>query len=328
MSLLNTAAPSLIRTSIYHAGLVLRRIMKTVYRLTNILLISVCLLYHQIIVCCDRSWFHKNNYTFYFIRSLKYLHFTFNFVINIIFYPSLYSVILLFIIWLLFHSLQVKSSKSGLHTNTKPDKTDSVILTKSKSVTDIPSGSYPYKEKDRSSRIPIIKTRKHKIDQEHAPSIEFEYKIKRNSSKYNLEPIHNIDNLEIQYTKKNHQQQPSTSTSSHLSAEIGNKHKSRKDKKSSRSPSSSKSKIEEYKPKERSKEDQKPRDKSKEDKIHTNSKNNLNNSRSDISFKEKSKKSNRKDRDYSSFNLRYSSSVDNLDASTSTGNLTYPQVTF
>lgn len=111
-----------------------------------------------------------------------------------------------------------------------------------------------------------------------------------------------------------------------MSIEIGKKHKSRKDKK--RSPSSSKSKkVEDYnKTKEKSREDQKTRDKSREDKIHKHSKNNVHSSRADISFREKHKNSDKKHTDYSNFDFSFSSSLDNLTPSTSTGNLTYPQV--
>lgn len=202
-------------------------------------------------------------------------------------------------------------------------------LTKSKSVTDIPSSSYPHKEKERTSHIPILKSRKHKIDPEQTLGIEYEHKIKRNSSKHNLEPIHKIENLEIQPPTQTYRQEPSTSTSSRLLTDIGKKHKSRKDQKSSRSPSSSKSKkVEEDKQREKLKEDQlKTKDKPKEDKLHKNNKNNLNNSRSDINYKSKSK-GDRKHRDFISFGLRYSSSADNLEASTSAGNLTYPQVKY
>lgn len=216
-------------------------------------------------------------------------------------------------------SSQVKSSKSGHHQTNR--KSDSVSLTKSKSVTDIPSSSCLNKEKERTNNAPLLKTRKHKIESEQTLGIEFEHKIKKISSKHNLESTHKIDNIESQYTKNNHQE-PSSSNSTLTTIETGKKHKSRKDKKNSRSPSSSKSKKSED---DKLKEDQKPRDKSKEDKIHKNNKINLH-SKSDISFKEKQKKSDKKHLDYNSFEFRFSSSIDSLSPSTSAGNLTYPQV--
>lgn len=103
-----------------------------------------------------------------------------------------------------------------------------------------------------------------------------------------------------------------------MSIEIGNKHKSRKEKKRSQSK-----KVEDCdKTKEK---DQKARDKSREDKLHKNHKNNLH-CRTDTGFKEKHKYSDKKHTDFSSFGLQFSSSLDSLNPHTSSGNLTYPQV--
>lgn len=217
----------------------------------------------------------------------------------------------------------MKSSKSGhQHTSKKLDKIDSVALTKSKSVTDIPTSSHPLKEKERTSLIPILKTRKHKVDTEQTIGIEFENRSKRNSLKHHhLEEIHKIDNIESQHTRNNHQE-PSTSTNDSLLTEIGKKHKSKKDK-HSRFPNNFKTKKTEEDKKEKSKEEVKIKDRSK---LHKNYKNNFNNSQSEISFKEKDSKSKKGDKKHSSFSSRYTYSVDNLEASTSSGNQTYPQV--
>lgn len=224
-------------------------------------------------------------------------------------------------------SSQVKSSKSGYqYTNKKSDKIDSVTLSKSKSVLDIPSSSYSLKDKEGTSHIPILKTRKHKIDSDQALRIEFEHKIKRVSSKHSIEHIHKIDNPEIQHIK-NHYQEATTSSSSYLS--VGDKkHKSRKDKKSSLSPSSLNIQKEDNKPKDKTKEDYKTSDKPREDTIHKHNKNNLSNLKSDLNFKDKYNKSDKrfKEKDCSGFSFSYSSSLDSLSPSTSTGNLTYPQV--
>lgn len=183
---------------------------------------------------------------------------------------------------------------------------------KSRSQGELPSTS-TQKEK-KKSQIPLPRRasiRNLKVDSQQPVGLELEQKTKRNS-KHSINLNHKQNNIDINY--KNNNSEPSSSLSNN-SSEIGKKHKFKKHRKSSSSPSSSRIKLEET---------------TEEDKIHKSEKYTLSTNKIDNSLKEKSKKLEKhKHKGNSNFNLKVNHSVsgdDNSEASTSSANLTYPQV--
>lgn len=184
--------------------------------------------------------------------------------------------------------------------NQTADNSEPSTLLRSRSVTNIPSTSFSNKEKEKLHST--LKTRKHKIEPDQTVEIEFEHRYKKNSK-------HNIDTQEFQVSNN--------IESSSSSVDIKNKAKLRKHRKSSsQSPSGSKRKEEDH-----------HQEKNKEDKSHRLSSNNFS-SKSELNLRDKAKKIGKKGKSISTLNLRHFTSEADLEASTSSGNLTYPQVIF
>lgn len=187
---------------------------------------------------------------------------------------------------------------------------------KSRSQGELPSTSTQKDKKNIQIPIPPFKSRRpsiryQKADSEQPVGLELEQRSKRNS-KNSIDLNHKQNNIDISF--KNNNTEPSSSLSN-ISSEIGKKHKLKKHRKSSSSPSSSRVKLEE---------------KTEEDKIHKSEKYNLSTDKIGGNLKDKSKKLEKhKQKANSSFNLKVNHSIsgdDNSEASTSSANLTYPQV--
>lgn len=193
----------------------------------------------------------------------------------------------------------MKGSKSGQVQNPTTEKPEPSTLLRSRSVINIPSTSYSSKEKEKLQ--PTVKTRKHKIEPDQTFEIEYEPKYRKNSK-------HNIDTQDIQV---------SNNLEASSSTDIKSKNKLRKHRKSSsQSPSGSKKREEGH-----------PQERNKEDKSHRLSSINFS-SKSELNLKDKAKKTGKRGKGNSTFNLRHFTSEVDLEASTSSGNLTYPQVGF
>lgn len=183
---------------------------------------------------------------------------------------------------------------------------------KSQSQGELPSTSTQKEKKKIQTPLPRRASIKNlKVDTEQPVGLELQQKTKRNS-KHSIDLNHKQNNIDISY--KNNNSEPSSSLSN-LSPEIGKKHKFKKHRKNSSSPNSSRIKLEE---------------KTEEDKIHKSEKYSVNAEKIDNNLKEKSKKLDKhKHKGNSNFNLKVNHSLsgdDNSEASTSSANLTYPQV--
>lgn len=210
---------------------------------------------------------------------------------------------------------KAKSGKSG-QSNSKKSEQSELTNLKSRSQGELPSTSTQKDKKKIQIPIPPLKSRRpsiryQKVDSEQPVGLELEQRSKRNS-KNSIDLNHKQNNIDISF--KNNNTEPSSSLSN-ISSEIGKKHKLKKHRKSSSSPSSSRVKLEE---------------KTEEDKLHKSEKYNLNADKIGGNLKDKSKKLEKhKQKANSSFNLKVNHSVsgdDNSEASTSSANLTYPQI--